>query len=131
MGVSLIFLRRAQPGIDLCIFGWVWVYAPTWPGISLWRYPFLDPRPEKWVGGWVGQRLKKGFWDTSANSFRFCACSAGVPFTLAGRLPKYIDYKTNRRRGSRVFVTTLTENPEVVLKVRAATIGVVEGHGFL
>ena len=41
------------------------------------------------------------------------------------------DHQTNRRRGSRVFVTTPTENPEVVVKVRAATIGVGEGHGFL
>ena len=89
-------------------------------------YPFLDLRPEKCVGGWV-----LGFLDTSANSFRFCACSAGVPFTLAGLLPKYNDHRTNRWRGSRVFMTTLTENPMVVVEVRGATIGVGEGHGIL
>ena len=57
MGVSLVFLRRARPGIDLRMFGWVCVYAPTWPGISFWRYPFLDLRPEKWVDGWVGRAV--------------------------------------------------------------------------
>ena len=53
MGVSLILLRRAGPGIALRMFGWVRVYAPTWPGTSFWRYPFLDMRLEKWEGeGW-------------------------------------------------------------------------------
>ena len=42
------------PGIALRMCGWVCVYAPTWPGTSLRRYPFLDLRLEKWVGGWVG-----------------------------------------------------------------------------
>ena len=51
MGVSLILLRRARTGIALSRCGWVWVYAPVWPGTSFWGYPFLDLRPEKWVGG--------------------------------------------------------------------------------
>ena len=51
VGVSLILLRRARPGIAFRMFWWVCVYASTWPGISFWRYPFLDLRPEKWVGG--------------------------------------------------------------------------------
>ena len=53
MGVSLICLRRARTGIALSMRGWVWVYAPMWPGTSFWGYPFLDMRPEK-GGGLVG-----------------------------------------------------------------------------
>ena len=31
------------------MFGWVCVYAPTWPGTSFWRFPFLGLRLfEKW-----------------------------------------------------------------------------------
>ena len=51
MGVSLILLRRARTGIALSRCGWVCVYAPMWPGTSFLGYPFLDLRPEKWVGG--------------------------------------------------------------------------------
>ena len=50
-GVSLILLTHARTGIALSRYGWVWVYAPMWPGTSFWGYPFLDPRPEKWGGG--------------------------------------------------------------------------------
>ena len=79
MGVSLIFLRRARPGIDLRIFGWVCVYAPTWPGISFWEI-FPDLRSEKWggvVGGgdWVrGSRVT-----TSRQNFRESQSILGHP----------------------------------------------------
>ena len=61
VGVSLILLRRVRPGIALRMFWWVCVYAPMWPGISFWRYPFLDLRLEKWGGGWrsVKKREKR------------------------------------------------------------------------
>ena len=49
VGVSLILLRRARPGIALRMFGWVCVYALTWPGTSFWGYLFRGLRPEKVV----------------------------------------------------------------------------------
>ena len=58
MGVSLILLRRARTGIALSRCGWVCVYAPMWPGTSFLGYPFLDLRPEKWVGRWMGGGLE-------------------------------------------------------------------------
>ena len=63
MGVSLILLRRARPGIALRMFGWVCVYAPTWPGTSFRRYPSLDLSLEKWVDGWVVVGAGKGRGD--------------------------------------------------------------------
>ena len=40
--VSLILIRRPRPGTGSRVYVWGCVYAPTWPGISFWRYPFLD-----------------------------------------------------------------------------------------
>ena len=62
MGISLNLLRRARTGIALSRCGWVCVYAPMWPGISFWRYPFLDLRLEKWVDRWVNGWVGVGRW---------------------------------------------------------------------
>ena len=44
----------ARGPVQLRMFEWVCVYAPTWPGIPFWRYPLLGMRLEKWMGGLVG-----------------------------------------------------------------------------
>ena len=68
MGISLILLLRARTGIALSMCGWVCVYAPTWPGTSFFGYPFLDLKPEKWVGGYE-QTVKDSFSAVSTPIF--------------------------------------------------------------
>ena len=107
MGVSLISLRRARPGIDLRIFGWVCVYAPRWPGISFWRYPFLDLRLEKWVRRWVGGLM--GVWGALTSGrlagwgrSQFCECN--FFYDRLGWM-YYRDRNENRRNANSKEVT--------------------------
>ena len=41
---SLILIRRARRGTGIRVYVLVRLYAPTWPGISIWAYPFRDLR---------------------------------------------------------------------------------------
>ena len=84
-GGTLFLTRDPKSGwVGGCIFGWVWVYAPTWPGISLWRYPFLDPRAEE--GGWVDGVAKPSHLSSSSFSsghFDFASFSISPDFLMS------------------------------------------------